>query len=102
MNFSCGVVQTRGVIGDGDGLPALDGVVELKSETIRSAVSGVDVEVSWSKDGVIDFDDESVFGGLRVVDVFVKGDGDGGAITTEGPDVFAIDGYKTNVTNKLD
>ena len=80
MNFSGGVVQTRGVIGNGDGLPALDGVVECESKLIGTAVSGVDVEVSWSKDGVIDFDDESVFGGLRVVDVFVKGDGDGGAI----------------------
>ena len=64
-------------------MPALDGVVELKSETIRSAVSGVDVEVSWSESGTIDFDNESVFGGLCVADVFVEGDGDGGTIGSD-------------------
>ena len=61
-------------------MPALDGVVECESKLIGAAVSGVDVEVSWSKDDVIDFDDESVFGGLRVVDVFVEWNGDGGTI----------------------
>ena len=61
-------------------MPALDGVVECESKLIGTAVSGVDIEVSWSESGVVDFDDESVFGGLCVVDVFVKGNGDGGTI----------------------
>ena len=61
-------------------MPALDGVVECESKLIGTAVSGVDIEVSWSESGVVDFDDESVFGGLCVADVFVKGNGYGGAI----------------------
>ena len=83
MNFSSGVVQPSGVIGNGDGLPALERIVELKSKLISAAVRGVDVEVSWSESGAIDFDNESIFGGFCVVDVFVKGDGDGGAIGSD-------------------
>ena len=61
-------------------MPALERVVELEDKLIGAAISGIDVEVSGSKDGVIDFDDESVLSGLRVADVFVEGNGDGGTI----------------------